>query len=511
MNLPIEFTERMKEMLQDEYEKFAASYDRPRRPGLRSNLLKDHIERFEESGLFGMKKVPWAPHGYFYNPEERPGKHPFHEAGVYYMQEPSAMAVGALSGIKPGMRVLDLCAAPGGKSTHLASLLCGEGLLISNEIHPARAKILSQNIERMGIRNAIVTNETPERMAERFPVFFDAVVVDAPCSGEGMFCKEPEAVPNWSPQNVQMCAERQKGILDCAARMTAPGGLLIYSTCTFAPQENEQNAALFLMRHPDFTLVDVPASLGREYMEMTGLCPGQPRFAEGTGAPEEIQKTVKGCIRLWPHKLDGEGHFIAVFAQKGPSYERKIQAPAPLKDKEALKLWQTFARETLSESGAERLLETHGTKTANTAGLVLFGKELYRMPCGIDLRGLKVLRPGLHLGTLKKNRFEPSHALALALSEQDVRCSAETADAADYLMHNDAEHASGDGTEHVMGDSRAASAYLHGESLTAGDCSGIRGDKGWCLVTVCGFPMGWGKLSQGQIKNHYPKGLRRPY
>lgn len=511
MNLPIEFIKRMQDMLQDEYESFASSYNRPRRPGLRSNTLKDGIERFEKSGLFGMEEVPWAPNGFFYEPDARPGRHPFHEAGVYYMQEPSAMAVAALSGVRPGMRVLDLCAAPGGKSTHLASLLEGDGLLVSNEIHPARAKILSQNIERMGICNAVVTNETPERMAERFPVFFDAVVVDAPCSGEGMFCKEPEAIPNWSPDNVLMCAERQKGILDCAARMTAPGGVLVYSTCTFAPQENEQNAALFLTRHPDFSLVDLPASLGREYMEKTGLCPGNPRFAEGIDAPEEFIEAVRGCIRLWPYKLDGEGHFVAVFARKGPVYERRIQAPAPLKDKEAVKLWQAFADETFSVSGAGRFMQAAGTKLAGTAGLVLFGKELYRIPCGIDLKGLKVLRPGLHLGTLKKNRFEPSHALALALSEQDVVCSAET----DHSLRN----AAGTGAEHepeadmaqMTGDNRAAAAYLHGESLSAADCSRIRGNKGWCLVTDCGFPMGWGKLSQGQIKNHYPKGLRRQY
>jgi 16S rRNA C967 or C1407 C5-methylase (RsmB/RsmF family)/NOL1/NOP2/fmu family ribosome biogenesis protein len=495
MNLPIEFTNRMREMLQEEYGEFAASYERPRRPGLRSNMRKNGIQRFEESGLFGMEEIPWAPHGYFYDPDVRPGKHPFHEAGVYYMQEPSAMAVAALSGVKPGMRVLDLCAAPGGKSTHLASLLGGEGLLISNEIHPARAKILSQNIERMGIENAIVTNETPERMAARFPVFFDTVVVDAPCSGEGMFCKEPEAIPNWSPENVKLCAERQKGILDCAAQMTAPGGVLVYSTCTFAPQENEQNAALFLMRHPDFTLVDLPAAWGQDFMEKTGLCPGQPQFANDIQVPEEIRNTVKGCIRLWPHKLDGEGHFVAVFTKEGPSYERRMQAPAPIRDKEALKLWQAFVQETLSESGMRRMFHTDGHKAQGTEGLVLFGKELYRMPCGIDLTGLKVLRPGLHLGTLKKNRFEPSHALAMALSEQDVRCSAETED----------------GEAHAMGDNRLASQYLHGESLAADACSKVKGDKGWCLVTVCGFAMGWGKRTQGQIKNHYPKGLRRPY
>ncbi|MBQ9028491.1 MAG: RsmB/NOP family class I SAM-dependent RNA methyltransferase, partial [Lachnospiraceae bacterium] len=232
-NLPKEFLERMQQMLGDQYLAFLASYDRPTRAGLRVNMLKkrpeddarkDSAEAVLPAALFGTDPVPWAPNGYYCEPKTRPGKHPFHEAGVYYMQEPSAMAVAALSGIKPGMRVLDLCAAPGGKSTQIASMLQGEGVLYSNEIHPARARILSQNIERMGIANAIVMNEEPGRLASRFPLYFDTVVVDAPCSGEGMFRKEEEAIPNWSPENVRMCAQRQSGILDCAAEMTAAGG-----------------------------------------------------------------------------------------------------------------------------------------------------------------------------------------------------------------------------------------------------------------------------------------------
>lgn len=492
MNLPTEFEKRMIEMLGDEQNDFFAYYNAPRRPGLRTNLLKKGYQEFEKSGMFGIKEIPWAPHGFYYDPGTRPGKHPFHEAGVYYMQEPSAMAVAALSGVKPGMRVLDLCAAPGGKSTQLASMMQSQGILFSNEIHPVRAKILSQNIERMGVTNAIVTNETPEKMAERFPLYYDTVVVDAPCSGEGMFRKEEEAIPNWSPANVELCAERQKGILDCAARMTAPGGTLVYSTCTFAPQENEWNVALFLTRHPDFELIDLPEKLGREFMDKSGLMPGVPRYAEGTGVSDDILSSLKGCIRLWPHKLEGEGHFAAVFRRIGSEYARRVQLPAPLKDKEALKLWKEFVGSTLTEEGARKLATG---AAADSSGLLLFGKELYRTPCGIDMKGLKVLRPGLHLGTLKKNRFEPSHALALALSEDDVKCCVATAE----------------GNEEIPGNSAAVSAYLRGESLMIQNCSSVKGDKGWCLVTVSGFSMGWGKLSGGQVKNHYPKGLRRPY
>ena len=505
-DLPEAFVSRMKTMLGDEYPAFEESYDRPRRGGLRINALKKGLQEpekvllsgtgAEQAPMFGAEQIPWAPGGFYYDPQTRPGKHPFHEAGVYYMQEPSAMAVAALSGVKPGMRVLDLCAAPGGKSTQLASMLGGKGVLYANEIHPARARILSQNIERMGIANAIVTNETPQKMEARFPMYFDTVVVDAPCSGEGMFVKEAEAVPNWSEENVELCARRQREILDCAAQMTASGGTLLYSTCTFAPQEDEQNVLHFLRTHPDFVLTDLPALLGREYMDRTGLASGEPSFggsAMGAGEDEEASAEMLGrCIRLWPHRLEGEGHFMAVFHKEGTPFERRSPAALPLKDREALKLLRQFADQSLTKEGAAEL----GLSLRDPGmGLILFGNELYRLPEGADLSGLKVLRPGLHLGTVKKNRFEPSHALALHLGPGDVKCRAEIC----------AER------KEDPGDSDAASAFLRGESLLAQDCREIRSDQGWCLVTDCGFSMGWGKLSGGRIRNHYPKGLRRPY
>ena len=491
--LPLKFEERMKQMLGEEYDAFLRSYEDTRRPGLRVNTLREKAKTLESSSLFDMQPIPWAPHGYYYDPLKRPGKHPLHEAGAYYIQEPSAMAVAALSGVRPGMRVLDLCAAPGGKSTQLASILEGEGILYSNEIHPARAKILSQNIERMGISNAVVLNEDPKKLAERFPLYFDTVVVDAPCSGEGMFRKEEEAIPNWSPENVELCARRQSGILDCAAEMTAPGGTLVYSTCTFAPQENEQNAAKFVMRHPEFRILDLPSSLGAEYMKLTGLSAGRPEYACGEGVPEQIADSLSGTIRLWPHKLEGEGHYLAVFRKEGSALRRRAAGGKPVKDREAIKLFKEFCEETLSQRGISKL-ETGG-KDGTGAVLMLFGKELYRIPECVGLDGLKVLRPGLHLGTLKKNRFEPSHALAAALEAGDVKCFAELSD----------------GSEDVPGDGNAARAYLRGESLRTQDCAQISGQKGWCLVTDCGFSCGWGKLSGDQIKNHYPKGLRRPY
>ena len=303
-----------------------------------------------------------------------------------------------------------------------------------------------------------------------------------------MFRKEEEAIPNWSEENVELCARRQAGILDCAAEMTTPGGTLVYSTCTFAPQENEMNAAKFVMRHPDFQIVDIPTLLGPEYMEKTGLAAGRPEYAAGEEIPGRILESISGTIRLWPHRLEGEGHFLAVFRKEGSALRRRAAGGKTLKDREAIRLFKEFCKEALTLAAAE---ETGGSGAA----LTLFGKELYRIPENVRLDGLKVLRPGLHLGTPKKNRFEPSHALAAALEEEDVKCSAELSD----------------GSEEVRGDGNAARAYLRGESLEAQDCARIRGDKGWCLVTDCGFSCGWGKLSGDRIKNHYPKGLRRPY
>ena len=474
--LPEEFRQRMERMLGAEYGDFLASYERPRRGGLRLNALCNLLK--EESGSLkkltaecGFGSVVRAAHLF---------KGTFGLSMSAYRKYHCGYAI----------RLLDLCAAPGGKSTHLASMLGGEGILVSNEIHPARAKILSQNIERMGIANAVVTNETPERLRDRFALFFDTVVVDAPCSGEGMFMKEPEAIPNWSPANVELCAERQLAILDRAAEMTAPGGTLVYSTCTFAPLEDERNCMVFLAEHPEFEIADLPAELGAPFMESTGVAAGVPEWAclnaDGSEGPDggmagttgsSTLRSLQGCIRLWPHRLEGEGHFAAVFRKRGEPFATRIPASPPLRDKEALRLLTEFCDEDLTEYGRKRLLA--GEKAG--AGLSLFGNELYRVPYSFDLKGLKVLRAGLHLGTLKKNRFEPSHSLALYLSARDAARSAET------------------------GCGNAASAYLRGESLQVSDCVNVTGGKGWCLITIGGFSAGWGKISSGQIKNHYPR------
>ena len=309
--LPTEFLERMKGQLGEEYPAFLESLERPRAVALRFNPLKGAAPALP----FVKDPVPWEQQGYYYDPDARPGLHPYHEAGVYYLQEASAMSAVALLDPQPGERVCDLCAAPGGKTTQIAGRMMGEGFLLCNEINPKRAQILSRNIERMGVANSLVTNEHPARLAEKFPGFFDRVLIDAPCSGEGMFRKEEAAVTDWSQQTVEMCARRQAEILHSGAALLKPGGRLVYSTCTFAPEENELCMEQFLANHPEFT---------REPVEAPWFTPAG-----------------EGAFRLWPHKLLGEGHFAAVL-RKAEGEPQEI----PLMKAEKLpKEWAAFARE----------------------------------------------------------------------------------------------------------------------------------------------------------------------
>ena len=428
--LPDLFLERMRVQLGEEYGAFLESLHRPRAVALRFNPLKGQIPALPFVG----DPVPWEPMGFYYDPQQRPGLHVYHEAGVYYLQEASAMAPVALLAPQPGERVCDLCAAPGGKSTQIAGYLRGQGLLWCNEINSKRAKILSRNIERMGIANAVVTNEAPAALSRRLEEFFDRVLVDAPCSGEGMFRKEEAAVADWSPEAVEMCARRQSDILDCAAKLVRPGGRLVYSTCTFSPQEDEEATVEFLKRHPEFQPEPVEA----------------PWFQESGAA----------MYRLWPHKLLGEGHFAAVLRKMGQEAPKE----APVSKEKLPKQWESFAKALgicLPEGKA-----------------VSFGEKLFWAPASMpDIQGLRVLRPGLELGTVKKDRFEPSHALALWLDGCGCQLELEP-----------------EGAE--------MNAYLHGEVLPCRE-------KGWCLVKAGGYSIGWGKGDGTQLKNHYPKGLRK--
>jgi len=481
----------MKEMLKEEYEDFAACYGNDHAHSLRINPLKGTKEQYDQTSVFNERKplkeqVAWEENGFYYEDSLQPGKHPFHEAGVYYIQEASAMAPAAIcKRTDPnfvnsadfrffGERILDLCAAPGGKSTQMAAAMAGRGILFSNEIHPARAKILSENIERMGIVNDIVLNHDPKILAERFPAYFHRILVDAPCSGEGMFRKNEEAVEQWSLENVRLCAQRQEEILECAYTMLMSGGILVYSTCTFAPEEDEEMIAHFLTKHPDMKLLPIPLVGGME--------PGL-NFNERLG--KELQKTV----RLWPHKVKGEGHFAALLQKEGAL--SAIQEVSGMQDKdqgkskkrkdkknhsgsnqmtEAIAAFEQFEAQTLQSSWREG---------KEGASYLTFGDQLYLVPEGTpELQGLKVLRPGLHLGTFKKDRFEPSHALALSLKSKDVK------DTIDLSVQD-------------------AIKYIEGYTFPA------ENRKGWCLVTVEGYSLGFGKAAGGSLKNHYPKGLRK--
>lgn len=477
MNLPIEFEKKMKAFLGNEWDDFLYSYDNNRFQALRFNTLKvqsqeERMRILKTLKISSDKKVSWADEAYYFDENVRPGKHPYHEMGLYYIQEPSAMSAAALLATKPGMRVLDLCAAPGGKSTQLATYLGDSGLLVSNEINTQRSRILSQNIERMGIKNAIVTNEDSFVLASHFPGFFNAIQVDAPCSGEGMFRKLPEAIEQWSMENVAICAARQKEILDNAAVMLKPGGVIVYSTCTFSKEENEDVIEYFLERHPDFTL-------------------------------EEME-------RFWPHKVDGEGHFVAKLVRRGSvnelgadydvcedscnkvedtglkadrktkknknSKNRKNETKTAL-TKENMKLLSEFLDETISEDMAAWIKNSR---------LVMFGEQLYRLPdMEVDIKGLKVQRAGLHIGEFKKQRFEPSHSLALALKLNDAK----------NLVK-------------LTCDNPQTIGFFNGQSVMLSDKQAAECKKGWALVCVDGYTAGWGKVNGTQVKNHYPKGLR---
>lgn len=460
---PEAFLERMKQLLGDEYLDFLESLKQEPCRGLRLNPLKADEADFLETAPFSLSPVPWAEHGFYYESQDAPGKHPYHEAGVYYIQEPSAMAAVPHLCLSPGEKVLDLCAAPGGKSTQIGCALKGKGLLVTNEIHPARAKILSSNIERLGITNSLVCNETPKRLAGFFPEFFDKILADAPCSGEGMFRKNEEAVSEWSTDNVTLCAARQDEVLSEAAKMLKAGGRMVYSTCTFSPEENEGTIKRFLSRRPDFTLLETK--------------------------------------RLYPHLVLGEGHFVAVLERTEKSrenskfyllekddtfYGRSKKTNSNPVLKKAPAEFSAFLSDTFSEEG---IFYFQDSLLMEASGFYLSGDQLYLLPDGLPvLKELKVLRPGLHLGTIKKNRFEPSHGLALTLAETHVKRFVR-----------------------LSSDSKEIKAYLNGQALTLSlnNYPSLNAAKGWCLVLVDKYSLGWGKLSGGILKNHYPKGLRK--
>ncbi len=443
----------MSDLLGGEAEALFAALGEPPAVGLRVNTLKLSPAELQALLPWRLEPLPWTETGFVVQGDAAPGKHPFHAAGLYYLQDPSAMAVAEAALPQPGESILDLAAAPGGKSTHLAALMRDRGLLVANEVNRGRGGALLENLERWGVQNALFMNEDVSRLAERWDASFDKVLLDAPCSGEGMFRKSEEALFHWSEANIQACAARQHGLLGDAARLVKPLGKLVYSTCTFAPEENEGVVADFLQDHPDFRL---------EPLSLPGSSPGLEGFGPDLG----------GSARLWPQRAPGEGHFIAKLTREaGPATPFK-PAKLPAAPGRAAALWKTFATSTLAHD------PVIGKR------LAVFGDKLYALPDDLpDLSGLRSLRAGLWLGVLHKDRLEPSHSLALALARNEAL---------------QARHLA------LEPDDPRALHYLQGHILEE------PGEDGWLVVTVAGFPLGWGKRSQSVVKNLYPKGLRWP-
>ncbi len=451
MKLPVAFETKMKGLLGEEYPDYIASYQHPKTRGFRINPLKISNEEWDRLTPFETrKKVPWCEQGFYYEAKEKPTKHPYYFAGLYYIQEPSAMAPGAYIPIEEGDRVLDLCAAPGGKSTQVGSRLGQKGVLVSNDISATRAMALLRNIESFGIRNAIVTAETPEHLSQHLEGFFDKILIDAPCSGEGMFKKSEEAIKSWEKYGVGHCSSLQREILEYAARMLRPQGMILYSTCTFSPEENEGMMEEFLIKHPDYKVVPLTPKGGI-----------QKAHPEWCGARESL----KEALRLWPHHLEGEGHFVCLL-QKGGEKELPKK---PLVINKRIKDYPDMAA----------FFEAETTISLETPVLEVKGK-VYAVPeDSPDLTGLRVLRNGLLLGELKNKRFEPSHAMVLGY---DKTCFKHTID-------------------FKAGDEEIR-RYLKGETLL------YEVPKGYYVITVDGYPLGWVKAQNNLLKNQYPPSWR---
>lgn len=465
--LPLPFLERMKEMLGDDYDAFLKSYENPRTYGLRVNTAKLSCQEFEALSPFKLQPIPWISNGYFYNEESRPARCPYYQAGLYYLQEPSAMTPASRLPIEPGDFVLDLCAAPGGKATALGAALNDTGFLLANDISTSRARALLRNLELFGIKNMLVTDEKPAKLAQRFPSFFNKILLDAPCSGEGMFRKEEALARDWTPEKSAELSDIQKDLVLKAADMLRPGGMLLYSTCTFAPCEDEEVVAYLLSERPDMELIEMP---GYE-----GLSAGRPKFAGAAAAfdSEELRK----CVRIFPHKMDGEGHFLALFRKKGDSLPPVFRSLEKGPDKNT--------RKWLDEFFAEIGLKTLGGQEFDWNRVeVRKDKVYYQLPFPLDLRGISFLRNGLYLGDLKKNRFEPSQPLALALHKGDIEATISLS----------------------VSDERIT-RYLKGETLNIEPDEAAH-KKGWHLLCADGYPVGFGKLVNGILKNKYPAGWR---
>jgi 16S rRNA C967 or C1407 C5-methylase (RsmB/RsmF family)/NOL1/NOP2/fmu family ribosome biogenesis protein len=456
--LPDSFVVRMRELLGPEAPAFLDSYRRPAERAVRANPLKLHPAVLP--ALLGIEPdpVPWCREAFFLPEGVRLGASVANAAGLCYLQEPSALAVGEALDIRPGQRVLDLAAAPGGKATLVAGRLGGDGVVVANEVQHRRLQALADNLDRWGSARTAIANETVERLAERLPQAFDRVLLDAPCSGEGLFRRSPPARAQWRPGHVRGSARRQRGLLAQAARLVRPGGVLVYATCTFAPEENEQQVAAFLHANGGWRLLEIPWH--------AGFAPGRVDWCPG--GPPELARTV----RLWPHRLRGEGHFVAKLGHAGdpegpprpaPPGSRPARRRRPVATEPVLDAWQGFAAEAL---------------TIPPWPAMAVGERAYAVP-DEDLAGrdLRLVRPGLLLGRSRPGRFEPAYGLAMAANPSIARRTRRL-------------------------DADETTEWLRGEALAAD------GPPGWTLVTTGEWPLGWGRTVGTVLKNHYPRSLR---
>ena len=455
MGLPVAFIKNMREILGEEgLAEYLDSFEKPKFTGLRVNTSKISVEEFLRISPFKLRRVPWTENGFYYTEEDSPTHHPYYYAGLYYIQEPSAMAPAAVLPVERGERVLDLCAAPGGKATELGAKLNHTGLLVANDASASRTKALLKNLEVFGIPNLLVTSEMGDRLDRYFHEYFDKILIDAPCSGEGMFRKQTHMIPAWEKQGPEVFANMQREILRQAAELLKPGGTMLYSTCTFSKLENEGSIDGFLAEHPEFTLEEIP--------RQEGFCSGMPELV-GSRFP------LERCVRLFPHKIDGEGHILALLKKAG---EKIPGAPEPA------------GRPGRIPAELEAFLQDV-SMPMELSRIVVKDTRVFLMPEGVGrCPGLRFLRSGLYLGELLKKRFEPSQAFAMALKKEEYASVIDLSAADDRVIR-----------------------YLKGETLEIEDGESSR-PEGWQLVCVDGYPLGWGKLIRGTLRNKYFSGWR---
>lgn len=556
-DLPQSFLDSMKEILGEDYEAFLAGFDGQRQYGLRVNTLKMNLEEFERIAPFHLKKVPWISNGYFYEAEDVPARHPFYSAGLYYLQEPSAMTPASRLKVQPGERVLDLCAAPGGKATELGAALQGEGLLVANDINTARAKALLRNLELFGISNSFVTNEPPHVLAERFPEFFHKIMVDAPCSGEGMFRKNPAVVDSWQEKGPEYFSKLQREIIVQAADMLLPGGMMFYSTCTFSPLENEKTITHLLKERPDMEVVPMEDYEG---------------FAEGlTSYRDEVfDESCKLCRRIWPHKMSGEGHFMALLHKKN-GVEQEIKQNGQDADV-AMQNINHLQEENDGELDISRTINLN--EGANISEIFAKGKEAdatgYQKNCRdvFDKKDIEISQQSDKKASKKSKKAKKKQQTETTSFVWWEKCKGlskeQKAAAEDFFSHVNLAYdvsridVRGDNLYYLpepeydgrglhflrnglfMGefkkkrfepsqpfalalraqdfdqildfsaDDERLSRYLRGETLDVSDLiAGEKKRKGWQLVMAAGHPLGFGKLVNNNLKNKYPAGWRK--